>query len=126
MWEYMRIIRAIWFEYMEQSQCSDLELDPDNVERSDPDLVIYNSRCTVLPHVIFTLTLSCRAHCKENPFYVFLFWELRGLSRNFHIHVSLSHLYIPRIDPHVPCSRIGRQILEIYCINLSQIYECRN
>jgi hypothetical protein len=38
MWEYMRIIRAIWFEYMEQSQCSDPELDPDVVERSDPDL----------------------------------------------------------------------------------------
>jgi hypothetical protein len=26
--------------------------------------------------------------CKENPTYVFLFWELRGLSPNFHIHVS--------------------------------------
>jgi hypothetical protein len=36
-------------------------------------------------------------HCKENPIYVFLFWELRGLRPNFHIHVSVSKLYIPKI-----------------------------
>jgi hypothetical protein len=29
-------------------------------------------------------------HCNENPIYVFLFWELRGLGPNFHIHVSVS------------------------------------
>jgi len=40
-------------------------------------------------------------HCKENPIYVFLFWELRGLSPNFHSLVSVSDLYIPRIDPHI-------------------------
>jgi hypothetical protein len=40
-------------------------------------------------------------HCKENLIYVFLFWELRGLSTNFHIHVSMSDLYIPRIGPHI-------------------------
>jgi hypothetical protein len=38
-------------------------------------------------------------HCNENPIYGFLFWELRGLSPNFHIHVSVSDLYIPRIGP---------------------------
>jgi hypothetical protein len=32
--------------------------------------------------------------------------------------------HIPRIGPHIPCSRIGRPILDLY--NLSQIYECRN
>jgi hypothetical protein len=32
--------------------------------------------------------------CNENPIYVFLFWELRGLSLNFHIHVSVSDLYV--------------------------------
>jgi hypothetical protein len=37
--------------------------------------------------------------CKENPIYVFLFWELRGFSANFHIHVC--KLYIPRISPHI-------------------------
>jgi hypothetical protein len=53
-------------------------------------------------------------HCKENPIYVFLFWELRGLSPNFHIHVSMSDLYIPGLVDIFPCSRIGRLILEIY------------
>jgi hypothetical protein len=57
-----------------------------------------------------------RAHCKENPVYVFLFWELRGLSPNFHIHVSVSNLYsiFPGSVQIFPCSRIGRPILEIY------------
>jgi hypothetical protein len=45
--------------------------------------------------------LAIELHCKENPIYVFLFWELRGLSPNFHIHVSESDLYIPRIGPHI-------------------------
>ncbi len=36
-------------------------------------------------------------HCEEIPIYVFLFWELRGLSPNFHVHVSVSDLYIPKI-----------------------------
>jgi hypothetical protein len=27
--------------------------------------------------------------------------ELRRLSPDFHIHVSVSDLYIPRIDPHI-------------------------
>jgi|688.fasta_scaffold1385096_1 hypothetical protein len=38
------------------------------------------------------------AHCNENPIYVFIFWELRGLSPNLHIHVSVSDLYILRIS----------------------------
>ncbi len=29
------------------------------------------------------------------------FRELRGLTPNFHIHVSVSDLYIPRIGPHI-------------------------
>ena len=53
-------------------------------------------------------------HCKENPIYVFLFWELRGLNPNFHIHVSVCHLYIPRIGPHISCNRIGRSMMGIY------------
>jgi hypothetical protein len=39
--------------------------------------------------------------CNENPIYVFLFRELGGLSPNFHIHVSVSDLQIPRIGPHI-------------------------
>jgi hypothetical protein len=41
------------------------------------------------------------AHWNENPIHVILFWELRGLSPNLHIHVSVSDLYIPRIGPHI-------------------------
>ncbi len=37
-------------------------------------------------------------HCNGNPVYAFLFWELRG---QFHIHLSVSDLYSPRIGPHI-------------------------
>jgi hypothetical protein len=40
-------------------------------------------------------------HCNEIPIYIFTEKELRGLSQNFHIHVSVSDLYIPRIGPHI-------------------------
>ena len=40
-------------------------------------------------------------HCKEDPIYVFQEMKLRGLVPNFHIHVSVSNLYIPRIDPPI-------------------------
>ncbi len=40
-------------------------------------------------------------HCNENHIYVFLVWELHSLSPNFHIHVPVSDLYIPRIGPQI-------------------------
>jgi hypothetical protein len=40
-------------------------------------------------------------HCKEMSIYVFPEKELRGLSNNFHIHVSVSDLYIPTIGPPI-------------------------
>ncbi len=43
---------------------------------------------------------TCK-HCNENPIYVFQEKELRGLSPHFHIHVSVSDLYIPRNYPHI-------------------------
>ncbi len=53
------------------------------------------------------LTFYFDAALQRNPIYVFLLWELRGLSPNFHIHVPVSDLYmhryilyIPRIAPH--------------------------
>jgi hypothetical protein len=46
------------------------------------------------------LTLSL-LHCKDNPIYVFHEKRPRGHSPNFHIHVSVSDLYIPRIGPHI-------------------------
>ncbi len=54
-------------------------------------------------------------HCnKNNPIYVFRFCELRHFSPNFNIHVSVGNLYIPRIGPHISCSRMGRSIVGIY------------
>jgi hypothetical protein len=53
------------------------------------------SQETFLVHLAFIL------HSNENPIYVFLFLELRSLSPNFRIQVSVSDLYIPRIGPHI-------------------------
>jgi hypothetical protein len=58
-------------------------------------------------HVLFV-------HCKEVSINVFPEKELRGLSPNFHIHVSVSNLCISTICPHISCSRIGRSIVGIY------------
>jgi hypothetical protein len=50
-----------------------------------------------------------------HPIYSMYFWELRGLSPNFHIHVSVSVLYIPRIGPLIILQQnIGRSIVGIY------------
>ncbi len=68
-------------------------------------------RCTKMCFCV-SKCMVCTA--TKNPIYVFLFWELRGLSPNFHIHVSVSDLYIPRIGPHISCSRRGRSIVGIY------------
>ncbi len=40
-------------------------------------------------------------HCNKNPIFVFPEQELWGLSPNFHIHVSVSDLYIHRNGPHI-------------------------
>ncbi len=53
-------------------------------------------------------------HCNGDSVYIFLFWEWRGLSPNFHINVSFSNLYIPRISLHISSSRTGRPIVGIY------------
>jgi hypothetical protein len=59
---------------------------------------------------------SCPAKCltlstlQINPIYVFPEKELRGLSPNFHFHVSVNDLYITKI--HIfSCSRIGIPIV---------------
>jgi hypothetical protein len=64
---------------------------------------------------IILLCCTCSSlHCNENPIYEFLFWELRSFSPNLNIHVSVSDLYIPRIGPHIFCSRVGKLIVGIY------------
>ncbi len=68
-------------------------------------------------------------HCNENPVYVFHFWELRGLSPNFLIHLSVSELYIPRIytlHEHVRLQQNRQTDPGNIYTYLSQIYECRN
>jgi hypothetical protein len=40
-----------------------------------------------------------KAHCNENPIYVNPEKKLCGLSPNFHTHVSVSDLYIPKVSP---------------------------
>ncbi len=57
---------------------------------------------------------------------VFLFWEFRGLSPNFHIHASVSDLCISRIGPHIISLQEKRQTETGNTINLSQIYEYMN
>jgi hypothetical protein len=47
------------------------------------------------------IMLCACVHCNENPIDLFTKKELRGLSPNFHIHVSVSVLYIIRIGPHI-------------------------
>jgi hypothetical protein len=65
-------------------------------------------------------------HCNGNSVYVFLLWELRGLSLNFHIHVSVSDLYIPRIDPHTVFPPAEKADPSWEYIIRSQTHECGN
>ncbi len=63
-------------------------------------------------------------HCKENPIYVFLFWELRSLGLIVHIHVSVWAIYIFPGSVHI---RIGRSIMVMYkYLTESQTHECGN
>jgi hypothetical protein len=54
--------------------------------------------------------------------------EYRGLSPNFHIHVSVSESYIPMMGLPVPLEEICRLILGIYeyTVNRSKTHECGN
>jgi hypothetical protein len=85
----------------------------------------------LLPYSFFTpyASLQQNTHCNENPIYVFFFWELRGLSPNFHIHVSVSDVYsiFPGLVPHI----FLQQNRQINCaknenINGSQTHEYGN
>ncbi len=55
-------------------------------------------------------------YCNENPSYVFPEKELRGLSPNFHIHVSwtVSDLYIPRIGPLIFLQQNRQHIFAVF------------
>jgi hypothetical protein len=52
-----------------------------------------------------TASTDCTAYAAKILFiYIFPEKELRGLSPNFHIHVSVSDLYFPRIGPLFPAA----------------------
>ncbi len=67
-------------------------------------------------------------HCNETYIYVLPEKEWRGLNTNFHIHVSVNDLYC--VFPGsgsvhiISCSIIGRPIVRIYTVNVSQTREC--
>ncbi len=50
--------------------------------------------------------------------------KLHGLSPNFHIHVSVSYLYIPGIGPNIFLQQKADQPWEY--INSTQTHECGN
>jgi hypothetical protein len=73
-----------------------------------PELNLHKPNCPTKT-VRHNFGSYCTVHCNGNSVYIFLSWELRGLSPNFHIHVSVSDLYIPRIGPHMHFLQQKRQ-----------------
>ncbi len=65
-----------------------------------------------------------RPHYKEIWIYVFPEKELRGLSHNFHIHVSVRDLYIPMSCPPISAAECADRLWEH--IIRTQKPECRN
>jgi hypothetical protein len=69
--------------------------------------------------VPFFTVFFFRSTLTENSKQIFLEKELRGLSHNFHIHVSVSDLYTSTIGLHI-------LLQENMYINRSQTHECGN
>ncbi len=69
-------------------------------------------------------TRASIVHCKEIWLYLFPKKELRGLSPNFHILVTVSDLYIPTFGPPIFMQQ-NRHGSEEF-INRSQTHECRS
>jgi hypothetical protein len=67
---------------------------------------------------------TIQLHCKENPIYEFPEMKLHGLVHNFHIHVSVSDVYISTIFPPILLQQ--NRGTDRGNINRSQIHECRN
>ncbi len=72
-----------------------------------------------------TTNLILHYTATKKPFMYSFFLELRGLSPNFHSHVSVSDLYILKIGPHISSRRIGRSTVGIYKY-LTDTHECGN
>jgi hypothetical protein len=100
---YTKLLRSTLFRVSLPPTC--VGLAPiDCISIKFPFVCLTQNPNYITPHPPVTTVFfmaSPKLHCKENPIYVFLFWELRGLRPNFHIHVSLSDLYTLRISPHI-------------------------
>ncbi len=70
--------------------------------------------------------MSAHIHCKEISIYVFPEKELRVLSPNFHIHVSVSDLYISTIGPFIFLQQNMQTDRGNTYIIRTQTHECRN
>jgi hypothetical protein len=66
----------------------------------------------ILP--VFLMNYSYPHGCTENSKQKFPEMKLRGLIPNSHIHVSVSDLYIPWIEPHILQQQIGGPIVGTY------------
>jgi hypothetical protein len=77
-------------------------------------------------HFVYWPWRTEHLHCNENPIYVFLLWELRGLNPNFHIHVSVSDLCIPRIGPNIFLQQNRQSDPGKIQISHRYTYKCRN
>ncbi len=85
--------------------------------------MVFSFNITEKPSILF-----CEyKNCKEISINVFPEKKLRGLCPHFHIHVSVSDLYIPpsvRLVWVFSCGRIGRPIVGIYKSPIE--HKCRN
>jgi hypothetical protein len=60
--------------------------------------------CCKNPQTLLYIGLVLKLDCYENPIYKFPEKELRGLSPNFHIHVSVGFIYSQDRSTHFPAT----------------------
>ncbi len=98
---YCLLLNVCYFNAEEIFSCSGR-----NGRKELGPILLFNPLCS--PTALFCTALQGKSHL------CIPFWELRGLTPNFHIYVSVSDLYIPRIGPHISLQQNGRPVLEIY------------
>ncbi len=70
-------------------------------------VVVFQLILRLLTVTVSSKELGQTAHCNENLIYVFSEKDLRRLSPNFHIHVSVSDLYMVIYKSHVQYGKLG-------------------
>jgi hypothetical protein len=87
-----------------------------------PDFCVgFEKNCVFFTQKIYTFTDAvAKTYGKENPIYVFLFWELGGLT-----YMYLLAIYIFLVSVHkFPAAEEADRLWEY--INRSQTHECEN